>query len=491
MSPYPDKSPKGKQKKQEVPDEGPINNEAERIVLSSMLSNNRIYEEYADQIQAFDFHYPLHQQIFLAIGRLIAKGKRAEPASIMSELTAAVPMADMTTVTYLDQLKFNSRPAEEVAALVDAVKNAAIGRRIREMCARFEAQAKTGTAGLIDKMSHELITISGKNAPDTYGHVADKVDAVLKEINDRRLLGGGLSGIATGFHMLDDLLDGLQKSRMYVIGARPKQGKTALGLCMMRNMLRAGIPIVFFSLEMPKAEIIKRLIALESQSDAAKMVRGKFNDDDALRIEDAAEEVRRWPLHIDDAGTLSPDALALRARHAVRVDGAKAVFIDYLQCLKGSGRGRYEQITDVSQAIASLRKTLDVPIVALAQLNRKLADRVTARDFSQVKPESSRPNDADLKDSGQIEQDADSVIFLNRHEVYLEALRPVDGNVDAEVDWRAAMDKVRGKAELIVHFNRSGPTGIVHLHFDGPVMAFREQIVAPRMSHHDASRQYA
>jgi len=465
------RKPKGK-KPDAQPDEGPINAEAERIVLASILADNRVYEEYADRISAEDFHDGLHRQIFTASGRLIARGKRAEPASIMSELTETAPMADMTTANYLDKLKFNARKAADVAAFVDAVKNAAVGRRIRVMCAQYDGLAKTGAEGLVDKMSQDLTAISGNDAPDTACHVSARIGIVMEKLRARKAAGGGISGLSTGFPQLDYMIDGIGKSKLYVIGARPKQGKTALGLCIMRNMLKVGQTIKFFSLEMPKDEVIQRMIALEADVDYTRMSRGEYNEDEELRIEDAAETVDRWPWHIDDAGGLTIEAIALRARHAVSVDNCVAIFVDYMQCIKGPGRGRYEQITEVSQGLAAMRKTLNVPIVALAQLNRKMVDRSSVTDFSKIRAEMTRPNDGDLRDSGQIEQDGDAVIFLNRPEVYIDALKPDPGDIDKTVDWQAAMTKFRGKAEVIVHFNRSGPRGICNLHFDGPAMKF-------------------
>lgn len=475
MKPYQKNANPGKKKEPQPVDDGPINLEAERIVLATILANNRVYEHIADQLAEADFADALHRQVFSAVARLVARGKRAEPASIMSELTEVAPMADVTTASYVDKLKFNARKPDEVHSFVDAVRNAAVGRRIRTLCAQFDSMAKTGAEGLIDRMSDELTAISGTVSPDTYGHVSISSDEVMAEIRTRRAAGGGISGLSTGYKALDSILDGLQRKRLYVIGARPKQGKTAMGLCIIRNLCRAGHPVMFFSLEMPKTEIYKRLIALESDVDYTRLTRGDYNEDEALHIEDANEAVRRWPLNIDDASGISTEGLALRARHAVRVDGAKAVFIDYMQCVKAPGRGRYEQITEVSQAIAGMRKTLDVPIIALAQLNRKMLERSSTPDFTKFRPESTRPNDGDLRDSGQIEQDGDAVIFLNRPEVTIEMLKPIDSSeIDRMVDWQALMAKHRGKAELIVHFNRSGPRGIVNMYFHGPSMRFSD-----------------
>jgi replicative DNA helicase len=272
----------------------------------------------------------------------------------------------------------------------------------------------------------------------------------------------------------------LRPCTLTIIGARPKQGKTAILLCIIRNLCKAGIPCVFFSLEMPKEQIIQRLIALEANIDFSRFTRGRYDDQEEMTIEDAAIEVDRWRqngLVIDDAGSLTPSALRMRARNAVTVDGCKVVFIDYMQRVTPEkGSKRYEEVTHISMAIAEMRKTLGVPIVCAAQLNRKLADRSDKIDFAKFRAESTRPTDGDLRDSGQIEQDGDAVIFLNRPIVQLEMMKPNDGDNDRLMAWEDACRSWRKRAEMLVHFNRAGRTGIVDFIFSGPVMRFDEMM---------------
>jgi len=449
---------------------GPVNLDAERIVLASFLAQNRAYEEYADSVAVDDFHDALHRQIYNAIAELVAMGKRAEPASIQPQLTAPASVPNMSIGAYVRGLDKYIRHSDEIPTFAGAVRGAAQARRVGALCAKYSALADAGAPDIADRMTADLSTIAGSITPETYGYIAARVPTVMAEIHARRERGGGLSGIRTGFSKIDAMLDGLCNSRLYVIGARPKQGKTALALCMMRNIIKQGKVVMFFSLEMPRDEIIKRLISLESDVEYLKIARGELTEEEAERVENAAYEVTQWPLIIDDATRLTSEALAIRARRAVRVENAHVIFIDYLQLLSGAGKGLYEQITSVSKSVADMRKTLDRPIVALAQLNRKLVGRATGDiDLAHFSPEMTRPNDADVRDSGQVEQSADVLMFLNRPIVYLENLKPTGPD---DVDWQGAVTKWRNRAELIVHMNRSGPRGIVDAMFREGTMGF-------------------
>jgi replicative DNA helicase len=419
----------------------------------------------------------LHSQAWAAIGKLIGKGKRADASSIVSQINAAAPMADMTTLDYLEKLKFEAlEKPSDLASFADAVIDAWRGRELTAVMAKYDAAVKRGAPGLIEDLHNELNRIAGDNRPETYGFVTDAIDGVMAGIRERRKRGGGISGIATGFPKLDEILDGLRPQTLTMIGARPKQGKTAILLCIIRNLCKRGLTVVFFSLEMPKDQIIQRLIAMEAGIDYSRVVRGRYDDDEEKTIDDAAIEVDRWRLIIDDAGSLTPSSLVLRARNAVFADKADVVFIDYIQRISPEkGSKRYEEVTAISMAIADMRKVIKVPIVCAAQLNRKLGDRSDKIDFKKFCPESTRPTDGDLRDSGQLEQDADALLFINRPIVMLELMQPTE---EASIpDWEAACNKWRTKAEIIVHFNRAGAgSKIVDFRFSGHVMRFDEAL---------------
>lgn len=310
--------------------------------------------------------------------------------------------------------------------------------------------------------------------PKTYSHISRLSPAVAASIRAAKAAGGRINGLSTGFPRLDQILDGLRNKTLTVIGARPKQGKTLIATSITRNIARHGGVVYFASMEMPTEEIIKRLVAIEADVAYEKLSRGLYDDEEAFQIEDAFMEIERWPLLIDDGRTTIAN-LATQAAYAVKADGAQLVVVDYLQyILPNKPSSRYESVTEISMGLAEMRKSLATPIVALAQLSRKTAERATEVDFARFNAAASRPRDSDLRESGQIEQDADALLFLNRPEVYLEDCKPFDNA--KIIDWEMAMQKYRGRAEIIVHFNRSGRRGIIDFNFKGPMMHFTEVV---------------
>ena len=462
-----------------------VNIEAERILLASALVDNQVYEATADKVRPEDFSDPLHVQVWKAIGSLVGRGKRAEPASIIPQINERAPLADMTVEAYLVGLRYNARDKQDIGAFVDAIVSASQGRSIHKLCEDFGRRATSGPSGLLVELSGAVVKLAGGDRSETYAAIKGEAEQRFEAIRAKhRMAPGTINGLSTGFPRLDRIIDGLRPATLTVIGARPKNGKTALCASMIQLMSQKDVPVAFFSLEMPRDQIVDRFIAMVAEVDYTAMTRGILTAEELDRVQVAAAEVNGWPLIIDDAGGLSPSALGIKARNAVKVDGCKAVFIDYLQRLrpeKGGGK-RYEEVTEISMAIADLRKTLNIPIVAMAQLNRKLSDRTEKTDFDRFGPEQTRPTDSDLRDSGQIEQDADTLIFINRPITVLEKLEPVEKeNQSADSPhskWEAACNRWRKKAEISVHFNRSGPTGFVDFLFHAPQMRF-EEVGAP------------
>jgi replicative DNA helicase len=457
--------------------DAPVNLDAEQILLASAIVDNRIYEALADKIPPGHFHDPFHVQAWEAIGSLNGRGKRAEAASLLPYIKAAPPNVEEHPENYLRRLRAQARTLSDIDGIVEAVIAAAEARSIRDICSEYGDLAKQAKPGLIEEFAGDVNRLISGPAGEHYGYAGSSVDAILQGIRAKRQMApGSVNGLSTGFPKLDKLIDGLCPEAFYVFGARPKMGKTNFLLTIIRHLASNGIPVVFFSVELTRDQILKRLIAMQAQIDFTSMVRGTFNDDEDLHLAEAVMEIERWPLIIDDSSRLTTSQLARRARQAVNVEGARAVFIDYLQLLrpdKESGRS-YEDATRVSQAVADLRKTLKVPIVALAQLNRKVEGRQTAVDFEKYNAAACRPNAADIRETGQIEQDADVLGFITRPVIALEDLKPVD--TDRLHDWEGACLRLRNIAEVSVHLNRSGPRGFVDMKFIGSQSRFEEQI---------------
>jgi replicative DNA helicase len=290
---------------------------------------------------------------------------------------------------------------------------------------------------------------------------------------------GHLSGLATGLDDLDRRLGGLQPSDLIVLAGRPGMGKTALATNIAFNIARAwrgevqsdgaietvdGGIVGFFSLEMSSEQLATRIVSEQTTVPSSDIRRGAITEDQFRRIAEAAQEMQRIPLYIDQTGGLSVAQLAARARRLKRQRGLDLLVIDYIQLLSGSTRraaeGRVQEVTEITTNLKALAKELNVPIVALSQLSRQVENR-----------DDKRPQLSDLRESGSIEQDADVVMFVFREEYYLKNRKPKEGTEEF-YKWMTEMDAVAGQAEIIIGKQRHGPTGTVGLQFEDSVTRF-------------------
>ena len=458
---------------------GYINEEAEKVLLATVLRTNAAYDDVADRIRPEHFGVAFHAQAWEAIGKIVSKGGKAEPATIVSHISASVP-CDCSAEEYLSKkIRLFYRSREELKSFTEALDDAYHGRKIASLCATYRERAQTGEAGLLGMFSADVGELQGGAPADTFRLIqGDAMTALDRILEKRRCSRGEITGISTGFSHLDHLLDGLCPSRLIVIGARPKQGKTSFGQAIVVNVAVQGIPVAFFSLEMTRQELVDRMISMQCGVDSTRLKRGDFSAEEECKIKEAVETVDDLPIYIDDAPGLTATAILSRARRAVAKHGVKLIIVDYLQLVKAENpwASRYEAVTDTSIAIAQMAKSLKVPVIAMAQLSRKLLDRVNF-DFSKFKPEQTRPHDGDLRDSGQIEQDAHAVIFLNRPYPIIEAAAPAEGGEDfgsRMMAWQEACNKWKRRAEVSVHMNRSGETGTVEFIFEGETSRWRE-----------------
>jgi replicative DNA helicase len=471
----------------EVAKVAPHNIEAEQALLGAIL----IYNESLDRVSGFlrpnHFFEPLHGKLFEVMAKLIGAGKHASPITLKTFFDSEPPIGTLTVAQYLGRL---------AAAATTIINAQAYGRTIYDLAVRRELivigedMVNLAYDSPVDAAPEHQIEIAESRLYDLadkgkYGSglmsFSDATAAnIWQDIKRRhREAPGQITGMPTGFSKLDDLIDGLRPETLTLIGARPKQGKTALCTSLAHHMIDAGACVAFFSLEMPAAQMLSRLIALRADVDHQLMMRGVYTEEEGERIEEAAADVAEWQrgqrLILDDTIDLTPSALLHRSRQAVRKNGAEVIFVDYIQRLASEQNGsRYEQVTQISMALANMRKAVKAPIVCAAQLNRKIVDRAVMT-FAKIKDriaEATRPNDGDLRESGQLEQDADAVIFLNRPIAVLEKLKPEDR--DERLEWEEECLRWRRKAELAVHFNRAGPSGFVDLSFRGASMRFDE-----------------
>jgi len=292
---------------------------------------------------------------------------------------------------------------------------------------------------------------------------------------------GHLSGIATGLNDLDRTMGGLQRSDLIILAARPAMGKTSLVTNIAFNVANAyeaaeqpdgslktvnGGIVGFFSLEMSSEQLATRILAEQSEVSSSDIRRGNIDENQFAKLAAVAQRMQTLPLYIDHTGGISIAQLAARARRLKRQRGLDVVIVDYLQLLSGSSKsaqgGRVQEITEITTGLKALAKELAVPIIALSQLSRQVESR-----------DDKRPQLSDLRESGSIEQDADVVMFIYRDEYYLQSRMPKEGTEDF-FKWQAEMDRVTGKAEVIIGKQRHGPTGTVQLAFDASVTRFSD-----------------
>jgi replicative DNA helicase len=461
----------------------PFSLEAEQGLLGAILISNVAFDRVSDFLQPQHFYEPMHGKIFEVMARMIRAGRAVTPVTIKDQLPQFENL-DLTVNQYLAHL------AAEATTIFNAVD---FGRLIRDLATRrglieisddLNQQARHAMAQdpdeLIEQTESKLYHLAETSR---YGDGFVQFDMALAEAVDLAARAyqrdGGLSGLATGLIDLDGKMGGLQKSDLIILAGRPGMGKTALATniayyvaqaCRDEGKEREGVG--FFSLEMSREQLATRIIAEQTGIPSNLIRRGSFEEPEFHRIRDASERLAGLPLYIDEAGGLSIAQVTARARRLKRQHGLSLLVIDYLQLMHGSVRRQNEnrvmEVTEITTGLKTLAKDLDIPILAVAQLSRQVESR-----------DDKRPQLADLRESGSIEQDADVVLFVFREEYYHLMRKPSEQNSDKFTQWLADGNRVVGKAELIIAKQRHGPTGTLELQFESALTRF-SNLAAPR-----------
>ena len=467
----------------------PHNIEAEQALLGAILVNN----EACDRVSAFlgfeHFYEPLHARIYEAAATLIRAGKLASPVTLKTYFDNDEALAEIGGPAYLARL---------AAAATTIINAEEYGRAIYELAQRrrlitigedivndsYDAAVDSTARDLIERAEQELYTVAeaGKFGKGFIGFGAALTHAVdmAAKAYERD---GGLSGISSGLRDLDRKMGGLQSSDLIVLAARPAMGKTSLATNIAYAVAKSydfdhktdgtldikdGGVVAFFSLEMSSEQLATRIISEQAAISSERIRRGNITEDEFHRIVQVSQELQNLPLYIDDTGGINIGQLAARARRLKRQKGIGLIVVDYLQLLSGSSRraqeGRVQEITEITTGLKALAKELNVPVLALSQLSRQVEQR-----------DDKRPQLADLRESGSIEQDADVVMFIFREEYYLQRRQPRE-NTPEFFEWQEEMDRVTGLAEVIIGKQRHGPTGTVMLQFDGDVTKFQDYV---------------
>jgi replicative DNA helicase len=427
----------------------PQDNNAEQSVIGSMLLSKDAIADVIEAVRGTDFYRPAHEAIFDVIVDLYGRGEPADPVTVSAELQRRGELARVGGAPYLHTLSASVPIAANAGYYAEIVREKAILRRLVDAGTRI---AQMGYAGegqvdeVVDRAQAEVYGVTDKRTAEDYAPLSDIMEATLDEIEAISNRDGEMVGVPTGFADLDDLTNGLHGGQMIIVAARPAVGKSTLALDFCRAAsIHHNMASVIFSLEMTRNEITMRLLSAEAKIPLNHMRNGHMNDEDWAKLARKMGEVSSAPFFIDDSPNMTMMEIRAKARRLKQRHDLRLIVIDYLQ-LMSSGKkveSRQLEVSEFSRQIKLLAKELNVPIIALSQLNRGPEQR-----------SDKRPMMSDLRESGAIEQDADMVILLHREDVYeKESTRP-------------------GEADLIVAKHRNGPTRDVTVAFQGHYSRF-------------------
>ncbi|MCW8331832.1 replicative DNA helicase [Photobacterium sp. SDRW27] len=429
--------------------------EAEQSVLGGLMLDNEKWDAVAEKVVANDFYSRPHRIVFEGVSVLLESGQPLDLITLSEHLERADQLEDVGGFAYLAELAKNTPSAANISAYAEIVRERAL---IRDMIgvaneiadAGYDPQGRT-SEDLLDMAESKVFAIAEQRTSENEG--PQNVDTILEKTLERIELlyqtpQDGVTGVSTGFSDLNKKTAGLQGSDLIIVAARPSMGKTTFAMNLCENAaMEQEKPVLIFSLEMPAEQIMMRMLASLSRVDQTKIRTGQLDDEDWARISSTMGILmEKKNMYIDDSSGLTPTEVRSRARRIARDSGGLSmIMIDYLQLMRVPGLqdNRTLEIAEISRSLKALAKELNVPVVALSQLNRSLEQRADKR-----------PVNSDLRESGAIEQDADLIMFIYRDEVYHED------------------SALKGIAEIIIGKQRNGPIGSVRLTFQGQFSRF-------------------
>ncbi|MGH3496381.1 MAG: replicative DNA helicase [Nocardioidaceae bacterium] len=427
----------------------PQDNSAEQSVLGAMMLSKDAIADVVESVRGVDFYRPAHETIFDSILDLYGRGEPADAVTVVAELGRRGELARAGGAPYLHTLVAGVPIAANAGHYAGIVREKAILRRLVDAGTKIAQMGYVGEGqvdDVVDRAQAEVYAVTDRRTSEDYAPLSDLMAPTLDEIEAISARDGRMAGVPTGFADLDELTNGLHAGQMVIVAARPAIGKSTLGLDICRSAsIKHGMTSAIFSLEMSRVEITMRLLSAEARIAMNHMRNGHMSDDDWSRLARKMGEISSAPLFIDDSPNLTMMEIRAKARRLKQRHDLKLIVVDYLQ-LMTSGRkveSRQLEVSEFSRQIKLLAKELDVPIVAISQLNRGAEQRTDKR-----------PLLSDLRESGSLEQDADMVILLHREDAYeKESTRP-------------------GEADLIVAKHRAGPTDTIVVAFQGHYSRF-------------------
>ncbi|GAB3405630.1 replicative DNA helicase [Flindersiella endophytica] len=422
---------------------------AEQCVLGSMLMSKDAIADVVEVLRGIDFYRPAHETVYEAILDLYGRGEPADAVTVAADLQRKSELGKVGGAPYLHTLMSMVPSAANAGYYAAIVREKAILRRLVEAGMKITQFGYAGDAEvdqLVDRAQAEIYGVTDKKSKEDYARLGEVLEATLDEIETIGAQGGQMSGVPTGTSDLDALTNGLHPGQLIIVAARPGVGKSIMALNLARaSAIHNGLAAVIFSLEMGRTEISMRLLAAEARVPLTHMRQGNMTDDDWSRLARKMGEIAEAPLYIDDSPNMTMMEIRAKCRRLRQRHDLRLVIIDYLQLMTSGKRveSRQVEVSEFSRNLKLLAKELEVPVVALAQLNRGPEQRTDKR-----------PMLSDLRESGSLEQDADMVILLHREDAYeRESSRP-------------------GEADFIVAKHRNGPTADITVAFQGHYQRF-------------------
>ena len=453
----------------------PNNIEAEQAVIGSILVSNDIFDEISTIISSVNFYDPMHQKIFEAIESLIYKGMLANPITLKNYFEDEKD--DLNVPEYLVKITKFSTSVRQAVEYSKIIYDMFVRRELIKISEQTIDSAKlndldTNGQTIIENSEKLLFDLAEKGS---FNSSLVKFDEAMKQTIEMASAAykneEGIVGVPTGLRDLDDKLGGLHQSDLIIIAGRPSMGKTSLATNIAFNAAQKlqdsgkKSSIAFFSLEMSSEQLSTRIISEQARISSNDIRRGRISDDQFDKFLETSKNISELPLYIDETPAISIAALSNRARRIKRLFGLDMIIVDYIQLMRGTTfnkDGRVQEISQITQGLKAIAKELALPVVALSQLSRQVEQR-----------DDHKPQLADLRESGSIEQDADVVMFVYREGYYLQRKEPREATVE-HAEWQAKMNEVSNIAELIIGKQRHGPTGTVFLEFEAMFTKFRD-----------------
>jgi replicative DNA helicase len=453
----------------------PNNIEAEQAVIGSILVNNDIFDEINTTISSINFYDPMHQKIFEAIESLIYKGMLANPITLKNYFEDEKD--DINVPEYLVKVTKFSTSVRQSVEYSKIIYDMFVRRELIKISEETIDSAKlndldTNGQTIIENSERQLFDLAEKGS---FNSSLIKFDDAMKQTIEMASAAfkneEGIVGVPTGLRDLDDKLGGLHQSDLIIIAGRPSMGKTSLATNIAFNAAQKlqdsgkKSSIAFFSLEMSSEQLSTRIISEQARISSNDIRRGRISDDQFDKFLETSKNIAELPLYIDETPAISIAALSNRARRIKRLFGLDMIIVDYIQLMRGTTYnkdGRVQEISQITQGLKAIAKELAVPVVALSQLSRQVEQR-----------DDHKPQLADLRESGSIEQDADVVMFVYREGYYLSRKEPREATVE-HAEWQAKMNEVAHLAQIIIGKQRHGPIGNVTLEFEERFTKFKD-----------------